>query len=97
MPALQGGIVPDRYVAAEFLSEGLDPVFLLLKGRKKLFYSEVDPPLLFDLERDPHERHNPAEDEAGKDLLDDMLGRARATWDGAALKERIIKDQNRGG
>ena len=47
----------DRYVAGEFLSEGVfDPVFLLIKDRTKLFYSEIDPPLLYDLESDPTRR-----------------------------------------
>ena len=96
LPALLGGIVPDRYVAAEFLSEGVpDPVFLLLHGRIKLFYSELDPPLLYDLAADPHELTNLAADAASRELLRRMLDRARATWDGAALKQRIIRDQNR--
>ena len=86
----------DRYVAGEFLSEGVfDPVFLLIKDRTKLFYSEIDPPLLYDLESDPHETRNLAADSASADLLAEMLGKAQAMWDGAALKERIIKDQNR--
>ena len=96
LPALQGGIVPDRYVAAEFLSEGVpDPVFLLLHGRIKLFSSELDPPLLFDQDTDPHELTNLAADAASRELLRRMLDRARASWDGAALKQRIIRDQNR--
>ena len=96
MPLLQGGTMEDRYVAGEFLSEGVfDPVFLLIKDRTKLFYSEIDPPLLYDLESDPHETRNLAADSASADLLAEMLGKAQAMWDGAALKERIIKDQNR--
>ena len=96
LPLMEGGELPDRHVAGEFLSEGVsDPTFLLIRGRTKLFYSEIDPPLLYDLESDPHETRNLAADSASADLLAEMLGKARAMWDGAALKERIIKDQNR--
>ena len=96
LPVLQGGELKQRYVAGEFLSEGVsDPVFLLIRGRHKLFYSEVDPVLLYDLGTDPLELTNLAAEDSGGKILEEMLAEAQAIWDGAALKERIIKDQNR--
>ena len=56
VPALTGDPIKDRTVPAEFLAEGVfDPTFLLIKDRLKLLYSEIDPPLLFDLAIDPNE------------------------------------------
>lgn len=96
LPLLHGAAMKDRFVAGEFLSEGVfDPVFLLIRGRHKLFYSEIDPPLLYDLDTDPDELVNLAMDASRAELCDSMLGAARSLWDGAALKERIIRDQNR--
>ena len=94
VPLLQGRSVPQRYVPAEFLAEGVfEPTFLLLKDRMKLFYSEIDPPLLFNLEDDPDELHSLAE--AGSSDLWDMTEAAQSLWNAADLKRKIIQDQNR--
>ena len=62
VPALTGDPIKDRTVPAEFLAEGVfDPTFLLIKDRLKLLYSEIDPPLLFDLAIDPNELTNQAQ------------------------------------
>lgn len=96
LPLLEGGSLGPRTIAAEFLSEGVfDPTFMLLRGRLKLLYAEADPPLLFDLAKDPDELCNLAADPAYSDALDAMLAEARALWDVPALRARIIQDQNR--
>ena len=96
VPALTGDSIKDRTVPAEFLAEGVfDPTFLLIKDLLKLFYSEIDPLLLFDLEIDPNERTNQAQNTAYQDELAEMLSIARDSWDAEALKRQIIADQNR--
>lgn len=96
LPSLSGDPVTERTIPAEFLAEGVfDPTFLLIKDRLKLFYSEIDPPLLFDLESDPNELINQAATPAYADVLTEMLDMARDAWDADALKRQIIADQNR--
>ena len=48
-PAAQGSGLDERTIAAEFLAEGVfEPTFMLRNERYKFFYSETDPPLLYD-------------------------------------------------
>ncbi len=94
--ALSGDPLEDRVVPAEFLAEGVfDPTFLLIKDRLKLFYSEIDPPLLFDLENDPDELINQAGNPEYAQVLGALLEEAREMWDAEQLKREIIADQNR--
>ena len=96
VPASTSDSIKARTVPAELLAEEVfDPTFLLIKDRLKLFYSEIDPPLLFDLEINPNERTNQAQNPAYQDELAEMLSIARDTWDAEALKRQIIADQNR--
>ncbi len=94
--ALDGVPLAPRHVAAEYLAEGVfEPTFLLIKNHLKLFYSEVDPLLLFDLATDPDELVNLADDPAYADRLTAMTNAARGMWDAQSLKQAIIADQNR--
>ena len=96
IPLLNREPIEPRAVPGELLSEGVfEPTFMLLRGRVKLFYSEIDPPLLFDLDSDPDELTNISHHPAYAKTLDAMLSEARALWDAKALRDRIIKDQNR--
>ena len=57
--AAQGGKLGERTIAAEFLAEGVfEPTFMLRDDRYKFFYSETDPPLLYDMKNDPQELKN---------------------------------------
>ena len=96
LPLLNGEKIAARTVAGEYLSEGVfEPTYLLLQDRMKLFYSEVDPPLLYDLETDPDELNNLAGNPAYADKLAEMEAIARDQWDSEALKQQIIDNQNR--
>ena len=96
VPLLRGGSIPPRTVPGEFLSEGvLEPTFMLLRGRMKLLYSETDPPLLFDLEADPDELINLANEPRHAATLSELVSAARDLWDARSLRSRIIKDQDR--
>ena len=96
VPCLQGGSLALRIIPAEFLSEGVfEPTFMLLRDRLKLLYSESDPPILFDLNTDPDELKDVANDPTYRAALDEMMSTARQTWDVSALTAGIIKDQNR--
>jgi len=96
MPLLENETLGPRSILGEFLSEGVfEPTFMLVRGRLKLFYSESDPPLLYDLHSDPDELTNLSDDPNYSQALEDMLEEARATWDAGALKVQIIKGQDR--
>ncbi|EYE97109.1 putative choline sulfatase [Aspergillus ruber CBS 135680] len=46
-------------VLGEYMGEGTQsPVVMIRRGRWKFVYSLIDPPMLFDLESDPHEKVN---------------------------------------
>ncbi len=96
LPTLDGSALPPRSVAAEYLAEGVfEPTFMLRRGPHKLFYSETDPPLLFDIDADPEERTNLASHPDCTDILSALTAEAKAEWDATSLKARIIADQSR--
>ena len=93
---LEGGTLPPRMVAGEFLAEGVfEPTFMLRDDTCKLFYSETDPPLLFDISSDPAELSNLAKESAHQGKLSEMTAVAVQLWNAQAIKDAIIKDQNR--
>ena len=96
MPLLKDESLGPRTIPGEFLSEGVfEPTFMLVRGRLKLFYSENDPSMLFDLGADPDELTNLSDNLNYAQAMDEMLEEARATWDASALKIQIVKDQDR--
>ena len=93
---LEGGTLPPRMVAGEFLAEGVfEPTFMLRDDTYKLFYSETDPPLLFDLKDDQAELSNLANESAHQGKLSEMTAVASKLWNAQEIKDAIIKDQNR--
>ncbi|MGH1482938.1 MAG: choline-sulfatase [Geminicoccales bacterium] len=93
---LDGNASQSRVIAGEFLAEGVfEPTFMLRDDTYKLFYSETDPPLLFDLSADPNERHNLAGDQAHQARLGGLTAMASTLWKAKEIKKAIIADQNR--
>jgi choline-sulfatase len=88
--------VSSRPVAGEFLAEGVyEPTFMLRDQRYKLHYSEVDPPLLFDLDADPQELNDLAKDAAHAEKLAELTSIAEGLWNAGEIKADILRDQNR--
>ena len=93
---LEGGAVAPRVIAGEFLAEGVfKPTFMLCDDSYKLFYSEADPPMFFDLRADPGELKNLAGDQAHRARLGELTEMASELWNAEVIKEAIIIDQNR--
>lgn len=93
---LDGATIDPRVIAGEFLAEGVfEPTFMLRDEQYKLFYSETDPPLLYDLKNDPNERSNLAGEALHRSKLDELTAIASRLWNARNIKEAIIADQNR--
>lgn len=85
-----------RPVYAEYLAEAaLAPIFMIRRGAYKYIASELDPPLLFDLERDPHELVNRAGDPAIAEIERKFEQEVRLKWDSKELTKRITLSQRR--
>jgi choline-sulfatase len=69
------------------------PCRMLRKGRFKLIYTHGHPPLLYDLNADPHERANLATDPQFADVLADLQALALTDWDPEALARRVLTSQ----
>jgi len=83
-------------VAMEYAAEGSEaPLVCLRKGRHKLALSAKDKPVLFDLEADPHELANLADDPAHAPLLEELTREAEARWDLAAFEAAVRESQAR--
>ncbi|MCW2248861.1 choline-sulfatase [Azospirillum fermentarium] len=96
LPLLTGDDPGDRDVFAEYLGEGvLSPAFMVRRGRYKYIVCEDDPPQLFDLATDPHERANRAGDPALADVEAALAAAIARRWDAAALKQAVIDSQRR--
>ncbi|MBZ8135033.1 choline-sulfatase [Afifella sp. IM 167] len=86
----------DRAVYAEYLAEATPaPILMIRQGRFKYLHSEVDPPLLFEIEADPDERRNLAADPEYAEVVNRFAGQARQKWDSQALWQDIHQDRRR--
>ncbi|MGR3715352.1 MAG: choline-sulfatase [Thermohalobaculum sp.] len=94
--AAGGSDAAGRTIAAEFLAEGVfEPTFMLRAGRWKFCYSEIDPPVLYDMEADPLELDDVAADPEHAGVVEGFRQAARAQWNASDLKARIVEDQDR--
>ena len=71
------------------------PLVALRDGRWKYTHCEVDPPLLFDMENDPHELRNLADDPAHAEIADRMAGMVAKRWHMAAFDAAVRESQAR--
>lgn len=87
---------PGRAVFAEYLAEATPaPIFMIRQGRFKYIASTVDPTLLFDLEADPDELHNLADDPAHARTLAFMNSLRDGNWCDENLEHNIRLSQQR--
>lgn len=83
-------------VPMEYAAEGsVAPLVCLRSGRYKFVQCAADPPLLFDVEADPRELHNLAEDPEHADTLRRLAGEAAARWDLEAYDAAVRESQAR--
>jgi hypothetical protein len=83
-------------VAMEYAAEAtVSPMIALRSGRWKYTNCAVDPEQLFDLEADPHELRNLAEDPAHADTLERFRVMAAARWDLETFDAEVRDSQAR--
>jgi choline-sulfatase len=81
-------------VLAEYLAEGVvEPQVMVRHGSHKLIRCPGDPDLLYDLDRDPHERENLADRVGGSAALAELGRIADARWDLPALRREVLASQ----
>lgn len=92
----KGDSIAPRVIVSGILAVGVfEPTFMLRDECQKLFYSETDPPLLYDLDEDPNEINNFACDQAHRARQDELTEMASTLWHARVIKDAIIADQNR--
>lgn len=83
-------------VTLEYNGDGtMEPIRVLVSGNYKFVLTRGAPDQLFDLEQDPDEWFNIAEDPAHRDVAAAMKGRVLADWDPDATESRVVGSQRR--
>ncbi|UHS59423.1 choline-sulfatase [Agrobacterium vaccinii] len=83
-------------VPMEYAAEGsIAPLVAIRDGRYKLTICEQDPPLLFDIEADPHELANLAVQPEYEATLASLLEQVRNRWDLPAFDRSVRESQAR--
>ncbi|WP_136617596.1 MULTISPECIES: choline-sulfatase [Mesorhizobium] len=93
---LTEGIERTAPVLIEYAAEGSNaPLVAIRDGRYKFVHCELDPPQLFDLEADPLERDNLADDPANAGLVAAFMDKVQARWDMAGFDAAVRESQAR--
>jgi len=96
LPLASGVTAPAAPVVGEYVGEGsVAPLVMVREGRFKLMLCPVDPPQLFDLEKDPHERCNLADDPAYAGELARLSAIAAERWDLGEFDAEVRASQAR--
>jgi choline-sulfatase len=83
-------------VRIEYAAEGsYAPLVALRQGKWKYVHCELDPPQLFDLEADPHELTNLANDPVHAETAAQFAGAVREYWDMSAFDAEVRQSQAR--
>jgi len=94
LPAATGGAKPKGIVYAEFMAEGTaEPIFMIRRGSFKYVGSPGDPPMLFDLSKDPQELHNLAGSAAVAAIEARFAEELAGKWDAEAIRRRVLASQ----
>lgn len=92
---LSGGDGHDE-VFGQYMAElTTEPIFMLRRGPHKFVLGESDPPMYFDLSRDPGELNNLAALPDYQAAVDAVVREVRNRWDAGQLKSRILASQRR--
>ena len=86
---------PARAIS-EYLAEGTGaPMLMIRQGRNKYTHCPTDPAQLFDIQADPDERDNLANEAAHREPLQQFRRQMQAHWNPEEVRQRVIADQRR--
>ncbi len=89
-----GGYDPADEAIAEYTAEMTSqPMFMIRRGRYKYIHCDSDPCLLYDLEADPQERDNLADDPAHAEVAAGFADEVGQRWDSAAIRDQVVASQ----
>ena len=89
-----GGDDATDETTGEYMAEMTShPMFMIRRGRHKYIHCKTDPPLLYDVESDPLERTNLADDPRCAALADDFAAETAQRWDGDAIRQQVLYSQ----
>lgn len=96
MPVIAGEADTDRVLASEYMAEGsVSSMLMLRQHHYKYVFCAADPEQLYDLEHDPHERHNLASDPTMTEVLEHFRSLRLGGWDLEALDDDVTENQQR--
>lgn len=94
LPVLTDGKQPREGVFSEYLGHGVaGPTAMLRRGRWKVIHHHGEGAQLFDLDTDPGEFTDRAQDPACREVLKDLLAELESIWDPRELYQRVRRSQ----
>lgn len=93
-PALRGETDGVNEAIAEYCAEmTAHPVFMIRRNEFKYIHCDGDPPQLYNVETDPHEKNNLAKDSSFHELGKKFDAEVKARWNSEKLRVDIIATQ----
>ncbi|MEC7764113.1 MAG: choline-sulfatase [Pseudomonadota bacterium] len=93
---IANGIGTDRFICAEYTSEGtIEPCFMLVKGGYKFIWAEQDGAMLYDLNTDPNELVDLSTSPEHTHVMAEMETELHRRWDVKDVYNRCLLSQQR--
>ncbi len=89
-----GGADDVSETTGEYMAEMTShPMSMIRRDKLKYIHCDTDPPLLYDVEADPLERSNLADDPAHAEVVAEFAAEVDRRWDSDAIRERVMESQ----